>query len=92
MAKRQMEVPGTERKHIKEVVDAASGYEDARDKRMKLTEKEASAKESLIEVMKKHKLTVYRDDEAVPPILVTLKPGKDAIKVERLEVGDGADE
>lgn len=82
---RQLEVPGTERQNIPEVMDAAEAYETARDKRMALTEEESTAKTALVEVMKKHNLTVYKDPNAVPPILVTRKPGKDSVKVERLD-------
>ncbi len=83
MGRRQTELAGIERKAIKEVNDSAEGYVDARDKRMKLTEKEHEAKEALISVMLKHKLLVYRDDEANPPLIVTLTPGKDNVKVSK---------
>ncbi len=79
-----------ERKSIKEINDAAEGYVDARDKRMKLTVKEHEAKEALIVVMKKHDTLVYRDDEATPPLLVTLTPGKDNVKV--AHAGDDVNE
>lgn len=79
--KRNLELTGIERKSIKEVNDAAEAYVDARDRRMKLTEKEKEAKDALIGVMLKQKLHVYRDDEANPPLVVTLLPGKDNVKV-----------
>ncbi len=81
MGRRQAELKGIERKAIKEINDAAEGYVDARDRRMKLTEKEHESKEALIAVMKKHDTLVYRDDEANPPLIVTLTPGKDNVKV-----------
>jgi hypothetical protein len=56
---------------------------------MKLTEDEAAKLSTLVEVMEKHKLTVYRNDEAVPPMLITLKAGKTRAKVERIK--DGAE-
>lgn len=86
MAKRQLKIAGTGGEEIKEVNDAAEAYVEARDKRMKLTEKETEAKEALIAVMKKHDLTVYKDDEANPPLVVTLVPGKDNVKVAEAEV------
>lgn len=61
----------------------------ARDRRMKLTDEEVEKQQALIDVMKKHKLSVYRDDEAVPPILVTLKAGRDRVKVERITQAEG---
>lgn len=85
MARKQMSIPGTERKQIKEVNDAAEHYVEQRDKRMGLTEKEHDAKEALIAVMKKHKIETYRDDDVTPPLVVTLVPGKDQIKVTEAE-------
>ena len=81
MARRQVELVGMERKSVKEINDAAEAYVEARDKRMKLTEKEKEAKDALIAAMVKHSLGVYRDDEANPPLVVTLLPGKDNVKV-----------
>lgn len=91
---RQTRIPGTDSEKIKEVDDAAEGYVKARDKRMKLTEAETEAREALISVLKKHKLEVYRDDDATPPLLVTLTPGKDKVKVVTVDddEGDDADE
>ena len=90
MAKRQGEIPGTERKTVKEIDDAAEAYLEARDKRMKLSEKEKVAKDALISVMKKHSVTVYRDDQVSPPLVVTLVPGKDGVQVRAAEdEGDG---
>lgn len=86
MSKRQAEIPGTERKVIKEVSDAAAGYVTQRDKRMKLSKKEKEAKDALIAAMKKHGVQVYRDTEAVPPFLVTVT-STDTVKVET--EGDG---
>lgn len=87
---RQTRIPGTENSEIAEVNAAAEAYVDARDARMKKTEKEVEAKEALIEVMKKHGLSVYKDDDATPPLIVTLSPGKDKVKVTRAE--DEADD
>ena len=90
---RQNEIPGTERQQIQEIDDAAEGYQEAKKKRMKLTEKESEAKLALISVMRKHKVEVYRDDNASPPLLVTLKPGKDNVSVSEFEdEGPDADE
>jgi hypothetical protein len=86
--KRQLEVPGTERKKLKEANDAAEAYVDARDTRMRHTEKEVEARDALVAVMEKHHLTVYRDDEADPPLVVTLTPGKAKVKVRRADDDD----
>ena len=90
--KRQTQIPGTERETIKEVNAAAEEYVEARDERMGLTEREVQAKQHLLEVMKENKLTIYRDDNATPPLLVTITPGEDKIKVSRVEEEDGIDE
>ena len=89
--KKQGELPTLERKKVAEVNAAAEGYVDARDERMKHTETEVEAREALIAVMKKHSLTVYRDDEASPPLLVTLMPGEDRVKVRRDEEEEPAE-
>lgn len=83
MARRQMTIQGTEKPTIKEIDTAAEAYVDARDERMKLTDRESEVKEALIGVMKKHKVEVYRDENAVPPLVVTLIPGEDKVKVSR---------
>lgn len=60
--KKQKRIPGTEEERIKEIDDAADDYVECRDKRMGLTEKEKEAKNRLIDVMKRHKLSVYKGD------------------------------
>lgn len=92
MAKKQLAIPGTERRKIADINAAAEGYVDARDKRMKLTEKEVAAKDALIATMKQHKVDVYRDDDVDPPLVVTLKPGKDGVRVEQLEAEEESDD
>lgn len=86
MATKQTELPGTERPAIPEIDEAADAYRSVRDKRMKLTEQEITAKTNLIEVMRANakKLAVnaageriYRYDDEV----VVLEPGKENVKV-----------
>jgi hypothetical protein len=86
--KKQTELPGMERKTIREVNDAAEAYVDARDERMTLTKKEVAAKEALIGAMQKHELNVYRDDTASPPLVVTLVEGKVNVKVALSDDGE----
>ncbi len=90
MTKRQTEIPGTERKSIKELDSAAEAYREERDARMKKSEHESVAKQALIDLMKKHKVDVYRDDDA--GIVVTLIPGKDGVKVTEAENESGEEE
>src|ERR1700759_4183562 len=71
MAKRQQELAGMERDSIPEINAAAEAYVKARDKRMKLTEEEVDAHDDLVEAMKRHKVRVYKDTEADPPLIMT---------------------
>lgn len=63
----QTQIPGTEAPKIKPIENAAAKYIDARDSRMKLTEKECVAKASLIEVCQQHadKMNVNADGDRV---------------------------
>ncbi len=85
---KQIELPGVERKKIKEIEDAAESYVALRDKRMALLEKEIESKAVLLDTMHKHKLTVYRlDDGRIVEVLPTEK-----VKVKASpEDGDGDD-
>ena len=89
---RQQRIPGTEGQKIKELDHAAEQYVAARNERMELTESEVEARDALIQVMEQHELTVYRDDDASPPLVITLVPGKAKVKVTQAdpedEVGD----
>lgn len=88
--KKQTSIPGTEPKSIKEVDVAAEQYVEERDARMRLTEKEVEARDALVRVMQKHKLSIYRDESAEPPLLVTLTEGEAKVKVQKVK--DGEDE
>jgi hypothetical protein len=83
--KQQTEIPGTERKTIKEIDAAAEAYIEARDERMELTKREVEAKSLLLEAMQKHNVDTYCDESATPALLVTLIPGEDKVKVRRLD-------
>jgi len=84
--KKQTELPGMERKTVKELDDAAEAYVEQRDARMVLSVKEKDAKDALIAVMKKHGLDVYKD--ATANLRVTLVPGKDGVKVTEDDGGE----
>ncbi len=86
MAK-QERIPGTEGKSIPEVDVAGEEYRKARDARIKKTVPEKEKKAELIAVMLKHGLSVYRDDDAVPPFVVTVAT-KHNVKVTNLESGE----
>jgi hypothetical protein len=64
--KQQTEIPGTERKMISEVEHAASELRMTCTSRIELQKVEAEQRLELIEIMKKHGITVYKfhdDDE-----------------------------
>ena len=84
MSRKQLEIAGTERaSKIDELDVAAEKYVEARDKRMSLTKKEIEQRSLLISAMQKHKLEVYEDTGADPPLLVTLSE-KLEVKVKNL--------
>lgn len=89
MARKQLEIIGTERANgIKELDAAAEAYVEARDKRMKLTVREVDTREALLSLMEKHKLEQYEDREADPPLLVLLDQ---KVKVKKLGDDDDAE-
>lgn len=90
MAKKQIEIPGTERKTNPEVDAAAEAYLVARNKRMKESKNEKAAKVTLIERMKAHGVGVYRTDTE-PPLVVTVS-AKDDVRVTELEGNDEGDD
>ena len=54
MAKDQLEIPGTESPRIKQIEEAAEAYTAIRDRRMKLTDSEITAKAALMTTVQKH--------------------------------------
>jgi hypothetical protein len=89
--KRQSELPGIERKVIKEIDAAAEAYVVERDKRMRLSKRESDAKQALIRVMKKHKVEAYRDDASTPPLIIFLST-VDNVKVTESELEEKDDD
>jgi hypothetical protein len=82
MTRKQIQIPGTERKAHPEVEAAAQAYATVRDERSDLSKREHQKKIELLVTMKAHKLTVYkfyddngeevvaRIDEAEPKVTV----------------------
>jgi len=66
MAKKQTELPGTERPSIPQIDDRAAAYRDMRDKRMILQTKESEAKELLLEAMREHEEELEENDDGNP--------------------------
>ncbi len=77
---------GAERVVIAAVDRAVNKYVRARDERMELTKKEVEAKTTLIRVMRENKAKISEDADGTliyrhDDLLVTLKHGKDDLKV-----------
>ncbi len=71
-----------------EVHGAATAYEREKKARMRLSAREKEAKNSIIEVMGKHGLTVYSDPDGY---IVTIA-GKTDVKITAVESGGGEGE
>lgn len=92
--RRQGELPGMEEPRNKEIENAAELYHRDMSARVGMSNKEKVSKAALIAVMKKHAVQSYRDSSASPPIMITLKTGKEGVKIDVLEqasddAGDG---
>lgn len=57
---RQQDLPGMENRKLKDIHDAAFVYAEARDARQAATKPESEAKQTLITLLKKHKLEHYK--------------------------------
>ncbi len=78
----QLEVPGTERKKIAAIEDAASALRTCRTERMELQEQEVGLQEALLAAMAEHDVTSYRfhlDDEE----LVATAESKRKVKIRK---------
>lgn len=89
---KQTKIPGTERQKIKAIDKAAEAYVEVRDERMGLTKKEKEAKEKLLSLMKEHKLDSYTDEDASPPLIVTVEAKDETVKVKRASEDETEDD
>jgi len=92
MAKAQLKIKGTEPQRIRELEVAAEHLLEVRAERMKLTEAETEATNAVLSAMEKHRLSVYRDDEASLPLLIQVIPGKARVKVSEVREEEADDE
>jgi len=91
MARRQLQIKGTERKSVPEVEEAAEAYREVRDERMELTRKEKLKKFELLAVMKAHKIKKYKyDDDSGEELLVELSEKEPDVSVKK--TGDVVDD
>lgn len=90
--RRQGELEGINPPRNTEVENAAELYHRDMSARVAASNKEKVTKAELIKAMEKHGLQSYRDSSAVPPIMITLKPGKLGVKIDVLEGADDSEE
>jgi hypothetical protein len=86
--KKQLPIPGTERKHHKDVSEAADDYVAVRDERMALARREIETRAVLMDRMKRHKITRYVDDDFEIEIVSV----DEKLKVKRLADSAGDEE
>lgn len=86
-AKKQLPIPGTQRKRIKAVSDAAEQYADIRDERMELTRKEAEAQDELLGIMTKKEIDHYVDEDLGLEVSIVAEKLKAKVK-RRKDPGD----
>lgn len=83
-----------EKPSIPEIEDAAEHYRSVRDKRMKLTEQEITAKVNLLQVLLQHESELAPGEEGTKTYsydeeIVILQPGKAGVKVKAARAVDG---
>lgn len=90
-APKQARIPGTDGPDIPEVNAAAELYQHNKKNRMRWSKKEKEAKVALIGAMRKANLTSYRDNDANPPLYITLNDKSD-VTVDELNPEAESDE
>lgn len=92
---KQLKLPaeGMSRKAIPEVDKAAERYRDARDIRMDHTKLEKAAKQSLLEVAKKHgvKVYVFEDEDGEELEVEYIEKTDENVKVRKVKPEAGED-
>ncbi len=84
MVRRQTQIPGTERKSVPDVEQAALLYIEVRDERMDLSKREKQKKLELLAVMRAHKVKRYKFDDAEgEELLVALEDREPDVSVRK---------
>ena len=81
-----LEGEGVTRKKIKRLEDAIGDWDDAKEKRMKLTEKEVETKVRVVEIMAAEGLRSYQYTDDRKVVL------KDMLKVEKIKSNGAGDD
>lgn len=94
---KQGEFNGVERPSIKELDTLMEEYAATCASLSRLRTEVGDLKKKLIQTAKKHGIATYRDETAVPPLVLTLKTREDSVKVAvaegvAVEADEGDDE
>ncbi len=84
-SKKQTEIPGTEKKRVDEIEDAAEALRDASDALKKATKKRDEAKDRLREAMQKHKVKTYPLEEFDPPLEAVIEVVHEEAKLRKMK-------
>lgn len=87
---KQVELPGVEKPTFPELNLALEAYDAARDAWVEARTAVQAAKAKLLEEARKADVTIYRDDTAVPPLMLVLKEREASLKVTK--VGSAVDD
>ena len=92
--KKQLDIPGTERKRIAEIDDAAEAYRVERNKRQEQSKVEKAKKQELMAVARKHdaKLYVYEAENGEEFEVEYTADTKENVKVTKAAAAEGEDE
>lgn len=91
---KQEKLAGFKPKKISEIEDKSTELKKIRSKRMELQVEERKLANQLVDLMKKHKVPLYRLEYDGDEYDVTRKPGKDKVSITRCKTdeGNGSDE
>ena len=97
MARRQLQIAGTERPVHNDIEKAAEAYREVRDDRMEMTKREKQKQLELLAVMKAHKISRYKYDDQEGEELLVQVDEEPKVKVRKTgeaesEVGEGLDD
>jgi len=93
MSKRkQMQIPGTERKEVPEIETAAEAYREVRDERAALSKRESMKRMELLAIMRAHGVKLYRylDNEGLE--LEVIVDDEPTVRVRKTGEEGGSDE
>lgn len=96
MARKQMQIPGTERTEIPDVEKAAESYREVRDARCELSKREAQKKMELLAVMRANKCKRYKYHDENGEEIEAFIDDEPTVKVRKTgeaesEIGDGVE-